>query len=123
QAEGKSHSEGGIKAVIKDSDKVVEIEGGEFVVNKKAVQSSKEYDFEGIRMKIKDILEKINSDVPNNGENTPDDFEEKFMSGGEIKDKPKYTEVKTGNWIEVRGENWRDVKYSDIEYTPKLYKF
>lgn len=59
---GKPHSEGGIKGINTDTGEPIEVEGGEVVITKPAVDSSKRYNFEGKEMTPKEILSKLNSD-------------------------------------------------------------
>ena len=60
---GKSHKQGGIKAIITDSNNApIEVEGGEVIINKISANSNKQYEFEGQKMTPKEILSKINQD-------------------------------------------------------------
>lgn len=59
---GKPHSEGGIKGMNVDTGEPIEVEGGEVVITKPAVQSKEVYMFEGKEMTPKEILSKLNSD-------------------------------------------------------------
>mgnify|MGYP000551218018 CR=1 FL=1 len=59
--EGKSHKEGGIPMVVKSTGQHVELEGGEGVINKRNMASTKTFDFEGKKMTICEIASKINS--------------------------------------------------------------
>ena len=59
---GRSHKEGGIKGVNVDTGDPIEVEGGEVVITKPAVDSNKYYTLNGKKMKPKDILSKLNSD-------------------------------------------------------------
>lgn len=59
---GKPHSEGGIKGINVDTGEPIEVEGGEVVITKPAVQSKEVYMFEGKEMTPKEILSKLNSD-------------------------------------------------------------
>jgi hypothetical protein len=59
---GRSHKEGGIKGVNVDTGDPIEVEGGEVVITKPAVDSNKYYTLDGKKMKPKDILSKLNSD-------------------------------------------------------------
>jgi hypothetical protein len=59
---GKPHSEGGIKGINTDTGEPIEVEGGEVVITKPAVDSGKKYSFEGKEMTPKEILSKLNSD-------------------------------------------------------------
>jgi hypothetical protein len=59
---GRSHKEGGIKGVNVDTGEPIEVEGGEVVITKPAVDSNKHYTLNGKKMKPKEILSKLNSD-------------------------------------------------------------
>jgi hypothetical protein len=59
---GKPHSEGGIKGINVDTNEPIEVEGGEVVITKPAVESNQKYTFEGKQMTPKEILSKLNSD-------------------------------------------------------------
>ena len=59
---GKPHSEGGIKGINVDTNQPIEVEGGEVVITKPAVESQETYKFEGKEMKPREILSKINAD-------------------------------------------------------------
>lgn len=59
---GRSHKEGGIKGVNVDTGDPIEVEGGEVVITKPAVESKKTYTLNGKKMKPKEILSKLNSD-------------------------------------------------------------
>tara|TARA_R110000751_G_scaffold307714_1_gene430768 strand:- start:2227 stop:2565 length:339 start_codon:yes stop_codon:yes gene_type:complete len=56
---GRAHAEGGIPVRVANSQ-MVEMEGGEGVVNKRAMASSKKYKFEGESMASCDIVSEIN---------------------------------------------------------------
>ena len=59
---GRSHKNGGIKGVNVDTGEPIEVEGGEVVITKPAVESNKFYTLNGKKMKPKEILSKLNSD-------------------------------------------------------------
>ena len=59
---GRSHKNGGIKGVNVDTGEPIEVEGGEVVITKPAVESNKYYTLNGKKMKPKEILSKLNSD-------------------------------------------------------------
>jgi hypothetical protein len=59
---GRSHKNGGIKGVNVDTGDPIEVEGGEVVITKPAVESNKYYTLNGKKMKPKEILSKLNSD-------------------------------------------------------------
>ncbi len=56
----RSHAKGGIPGVVTDSDKAIEVESGEVVISKNSVNSDKLFEFEGRKMKAKQILSEIN---------------------------------------------------------------
>jgi hypothetical protein len=60
--EGKSHSKGGVKAIVKPTGKDVELEAGEAVIKKTVVKSKKKYEFEGKEKTPREILNKLNVD-------------------------------------------------------------
>ncbi|NJL73935.1 MAG: hypothetical protein HC892_01680 [Saprospiraceae bacterium] len=45
--QGDSHENGGIKGIIKGSNKPIEVEGGEAIIKKEAVENSELHDFNG----------------------------------------------------------------------------
>ena len=59
--EGKSHKEGGIPMVVKSTGQQVELEGGEGVINKRNMASTKTFEFEGKEKTICEIASEINS--------------------------------------------------------------
>tara|TARA_Y100000741_G_scaffold178071_1_gene135211 strand:+ start:88 stop:444 length:357 start_codon:yes stop_codon:yes gene_type:complete len=71
---GNSHDDGGIKAIVTDTGQPVELEGDEVIINKKSMNSDKEYTVTGTP---KEIASAINS-VDNNGV--------KFDEGAEMTD-------------------------------------
>ena len=60
-----SSKEGGIPAIVTDSDKQILVESQEVVINKKSVQSDKTHTFDGKPMKNKQILNEINTEDGN----------------------------------------------------------
>ena len=56
---GRSHKEGGIPVRVAD-DHMVEMEGGEGVVNKRSMSSEKTYEFEGEEMTTCEIVSELN---------------------------------------------------------------
>jgi hypothetical protein len=58
--EGKSHKEGGIPMVVKSTGQQVELEGGEGVINKRNMASTKRFNFEGKELTICEIASQIN---------------------------------------------------------------
>lgn len=57
---GRSHAEGGIKAINVDTGELIEVEGQEVIITKDAVNDPKKRLFEGKMMTNKEILSKIN---------------------------------------------------------------
>lgn len=57
---GRSHAEGGIKAVNKDTGQLIEVEGNEVIITKGAVADPTLREFEGEQLTNKQILSKIN---------------------------------------------------------------
>ena len=57
---GKRHSEGGIKADVKSTGQRIEMEGGEAVITRGAVNSKKKYVYEGKEMTTREILSDLN---------------------------------------------------------------
>jgi len=58
--DGRSHAEGGIKAVNKDTGQMLEVEGNEVIINKRSVADNTKREFEGKMMTNKEILSTIN---------------------------------------------------------------
>jgi predicted N-acetyltransferase YhbS len=58
--DGRSHAEGGIKAVNKDTGQMLEVEGNEVIINKRSVADDTKREFEGKMMTNREILSKIN---------------------------------------------------------------
>ena len=84
---GKSHATGGVKSVIVDTNKPIELEGGEAVINKTTVRSSKLYDFQNQKLTAKEILSKLNID--GGGVPIGSECEGSFEKGGIVENKPK----------------------------------
>ena len=59
-AYGNSHDKGGMPLTVKSTGQNIEIEGGEGVVNKRSMQSSKKIDFQGQKMTPCEAVSKIN---------------------------------------------------------------
>jgi hypothetical protein len=72
--DGRSHAEGGIKAWNSTTNSPIEVEGGEVIITKKAVEDDELYEFEGEMLTNRQILSKINE----SGGGV------KFEDGGEI---------------------------------------
>ncbi len=73
---GRSHDEGGIKAMNVSTGQPIEVEGGEVIITKKAVEDNTKREFEGEMLTNKEILSRINE----RGGGV------KFEDGGEIHD-------------------------------------
>lgn len=58
--EGRSHAEGGIKAVNVDTEQPIEVEGNEVIINKKSVGDDTMHTFNGKKMTNREILSQIN---------------------------------------------------------------
>ncbi len=84
---GKKHSEGGIEAVV-DGSKKVELEGGEVIINAKAVQDDDVMTVTGTK---REIASKINSDKG---------YGVKFKRGGEIPTVRNYTFADFLPWLQ-----------------------
>jgi hypothetical protein len=59
---GRSHAEGGIKGVNKDTGQMIEVEGNEVIINKRSVQNPEKRMFENKMMTNREILSKINQE-------------------------------------------------------------
>jgi len=57
---GNSHKKGGIKGINKSTNQPLEMEGGEVVITKRAVEDTKKYEFEGEMLTNREILSRIN---------------------------------------------------------------
>jgi len=57
---GKSHANGGIKAINIDTGQIIEVEGNEVIINKRSVADPTKREFEGKMLTNKEILSKIN---------------------------------------------------------------
>jgi len=57
---GKSHAEGGIKAVNNDTGQLIEVEGNEVIINKRSVADTTKKEFEGEMLTNREILSRIN---------------------------------------------------------------
>lgn len=95
---GRSHKEGGIKGVNVDTGDPIEVEGGEVVITKPAVDSNKYYTLNGKKMKPKDILSKLNSDHGGVA----------FAEGGKVGSR-KYL---LGGMTNLEKKNFIDAKYA-----------
>jgi hypothetical protein len=58
--DGRSHAEGGIKAINVDTGQLLEVEGEEVIITKGAVNDETKREFEGEMLTNKEILSKIN---------------------------------------------------------------
>jgi hypothetical protein len=57
---GRSHADGGIKAINKDTGQMIEVEGEEVIITKGAVNDETKREFEGKMMTNREILSRIN---------------------------------------------------------------
>lgn len=57
---GRPHSKGGIKAIVKSTNQPIEVEGGEVIITKPAVEDKKLREFEGEMLTNRQILSRIN---------------------------------------------------------------
>jgi len=94
---GKSHAEGGIPMQVKSTGQMVELEGGEGVINKKNMADKKLHTFEGKEMTKCEIASEINSDGGNGVKIDCDDVtgkKYKHEEGGEISDNDSNKELR-----------------------------
>ena len=99
---GKSHAEGGIPMVVKSTGQMVELEGGEGVINKKNMADTKKHEFEGKMLTKCEIASEINSDGGNGVEIDCDGITGK-----------KYKHEKGGRLEE--GGKLKDISFNDSE--------
>lgn len=85
EVKGKLHSEGGEKFVVKETNKPVELEAGEVVINRDAVDSKVIHEFDGQKLTNEQILDKINTSVPK-GKHIIENDGDMFDEGGKIED-------------------------------------
>lgn len=57
---GRSHAQGGIKAINRTTNQPIEVEGGEVIITKRAVDDNSKREFEGKMMTNREILSHIN---------------------------------------------------------------
>lgn len=82
---GKPHSKGGVKAVVQSTGDMIELEGGEVVINKASVDSDEIFDFEGQPASVKEVLNHINT-MDGNGDPIDVDAEaSSYEQGGRVK--------------------------------------
>lgn len=91
---GNSHANGGIKAVVKDTGQMVEVEGNEIIINKRSVADNTKREFEGELLTNREILSRINQ----SGGGVA------FAEGGEV---PETISV-TGKQYKIGGELVKD---------------
>ena len=72
---GKSHDKGGEKFIVKSTGQLVELEGGEGVINKRSMSDDQEYVVEGTPSQIASAI----NEIDNNGVS--------FSKGADIKPK------------------------------------
>jgi hypothetical protein len=120
--EGKSHKEGGIPMVVKSTGQHVELEGGEGVVNKRNMASTKTYEFEGKQMTTCEIASEINSADGNGVKIDCDNVTGKkyeYAKGGKILDEEQESSFKEwmddGNVVEFEKGVYstQDAQYSN----------
>jgi hypothetical protein len=75
--EGRSHAQGGIKAINKDNGQLIEVEGDEVIINKRSVADTSKKEFEGEMLTNREILSRINQEGGGVA----------FAEGGEINEK------------------------------------
>jgi len=95
---GKSHATGGVKSVIVDTNKPIELEGGEAVINKTTVRSSKLYDFQNQKLTAKEILSKLNID--GGGVPIGSECEGSFEKGGIVENNPLDTKLSKYDFLD-----------------------
>lgn len=98
--EGKSHAEGGIPMVVKSTGQQVELEGGEGVINKRNMASTKTFEFEGKEKTICEIASEINSTDGNGVQIDCDNVtgkKYKYAKGGKILN--EYQEEQFQEWL------------------------
>lgn len=99
--EGKSHKEGGIPMVVKSTGQQVELEGGEGVINKRNMASTKTFEFEGKEKTICEIASEINSSDRNGVQIDCDNVtgtKYKYKKGGKILNEEQEQSFK--EWME-----------------------
>jgi hypothetical protein len=109
--EGKSHAEGGIPMVVKSTGQSIEMEGGEGVINKKNMASTKKYNFQGKEMTICEVASMINSE---NGNGV------KIDCDGVVGKKYKFN---LGGGVEDNELHFYDYKNEQIMYEPHYDKY
>ena len=83
---GRSHKEGGIPVKVADSQ-MVEMEGGEGVVNKRSMSSEKTYEFQGKQQTTCEIVSELNQKEGSGVKFDCDDVEGKkykYQRGGKL---------------------------------------
>lgn len=106
---GKSHEQGGVEAIVEKQEKI-ELEGGEVVINKEAVEKKGEHTRKGTNKKI---LNDINTETGG---------KEIMKSGGKIKNQYKnkpYCKV-WDEWTPKQRKHF--LKDHNIEYSSKAVK-
>jgi hypothetical protein len=121
--EGKSHAEGGIPMVVKSTGQQVELEGGEGVINKRNMASTKTFEFEGKEKTICEIASEINSADGNGVQIDCDNVtgtKYKYAEGGKILNEDEESEsfkewMEDGNVIEFEKDVYstQDAQYSN----------
>lgn len=82
---GKSHDEGGIPMKVKSTGQMVELEGGEGVINKYVMSDDTTFEFEGGEMTACEIASLLNQSKGDGVAYECEDVEGKFEKGGKVK--------------------------------------
>jgi len=109
--EGKSHAEGGIPMEVESTGQKIEMEGGEGVINKKNMASTKKYNFQGKDMTICEVASFINSE---NGNGV------KIDCNGIVGKKYKFN---LGGGVQDNELHFYDYKGEQIMYEPHYDKY
>jgi hypothetical protein len=106
-AKGKSHDEGGIKAIVKSTGQRIEFEGGEVIVNKTNVADPTKLEFEGEKKTTCEILSDLNSRNNNGVTLDCDSVEGKtyLEEGGSVSDSIDYEGWKKQQRIDLFAKN------------------
>lgn len=83
---GKSHAEGGEKFIVQNTGQLVELEGGEAVINKKSISDDSEYSIKGTPKEIASCVNELHGGKNFRDENSPCKIK-KLAKGDVIEDK------------------------------------
>lgn len=83
---GKPHSEGGEKFIVASTGQLVELEGGEAVINKKSISDDSEYSIKGTPREIASCINELHGGKNFRNENSPCNIK-KIAKGDVIEDK------------------------------------